>query len=110
MQINADQVGICLVCVVSSQRILNMAENAPDPFGTVKMSQDLLAAQQKFLPSGKLFTQMSEAIRIVSAAQMEYGQALMRAHSVLFGTFLQPAGYGRDIRPSEAVHQPDCAA
>ena len=51
---------------------------------------------------------MSEAVRIVSAAQVEYGQALMRANSVLFGGFLQPsASAEREVRPSVAAKTPN---
>jgi hypothetical protein len=83
-----------------------MSENISDPFGTLKILRDLSTAQQKFLPAGEFFEHIGEAARIVSAAQVEYGQALMRANSLLFGAFLQPSAAGTtEIRPSVAAKQ-----
>ena len=88
-----------------------MAKNISGPSGMVQLVRDLLAAQQGFLSTEASFEKMNEAARIVTAAQVAYGQALMRANVVLFGLFLQsPAGSETNIRPSEAAHQPDRAA
>jgi len=85
-----------------------MSENISDPLGTAQISNDFLAAEKRFLSTGRFFENMSEAVRIVSAAQVEYGQALMRANSVLFGGFLQPsASAEREVRPSVAAKTPN---
>jgi hypothetical protein len=87
-----------------------MSENISDPFGTVQISKDLFAAQKKFLPAGQFFEHMSEAARIMSAAQMEYGKAMMRANALVFGDFLKPlAVSANDTRPSVAAKAPDPA-
>lgn len=87
-----------------------MSENISGPFGTVQFSKDLLAAQKKFLPTGQFFEHMSEAARIISEAQMEYGKALMRANALVFGDFLKPlAVTANETRPSGAAKAPDPA-
>jgi len=53
-----------------------MSDVNTDPFGVAKISKDLLAAQQKFLPFGKSFEQFSEVAQIISAAQLAYGKEL----------------------------------
>ncbi len=88
-----------------------MSDVNTDPFGVAKISKDLLAAQQKFLPFGKSFEQFSEVAQIISAAQMAYGKELMRANELLFGGFMRASAQAdSDIRPSVSAKRPDRAA
>ena len=81
-----------------------------DPFGLFELSQDILLAQQKLMPSARMFERFSEAARSASQAQITYCQALMRANATLFGVMLERSGPPREQRPSVAVKTSDFAA
>jgi hypothetical protein len=86
----------------------DMSEHISDPLGTAQMANDFLAAEKRVLSTGKFFENLTAAARIVSAAQMAYGQALMRANALLFGAFLPPSAFSRrEVRPSVAAKMPD---
>lgn len=88
-----------------------MSEKSPDPFELFQISREMLTAQQKFMPSGKIFEQFAEYMRNVSQAQITYNQALMRAQaSLLAGIMERPLAMvsGKtEERPSAAAHQRD---
>jgi membrane-bound lytic murein transglycosylase B len=69
---------------------IHMSETpATDPFQIFQISKDLLSAEQKFLPSSKIFEQYAEVMRSVTQAQVAYGQALMRANAALLAALLE---------------------
>jgi hypothetical protein len=65
----------------------------------------MLLAQQKLMPSARLFEHFSEAARSVSQAQITYCQALMRANAILIGAMLE-----RSVPPSAQEQRPSVAA
>ncbi len=93
-------------------------KNAADPMGVFSLSKDWLSAQQKFLPSGRLFTQLAETVRTITQAQITYSQTVMRANAALLAALMEapvPAeenmeSTSRTERPSEAAHRPDVLA
>jgi hypothetical protein len=91
-----------------------MNEKSSDPFELFQISREMLTAQQKFLPSGKIFEQLAEYMRNVTQAQITYNQALMRAQaSLLAGIMERPlaAVSGKaEERPSAAAHQRDVSS
>lgn len=77
-----------------------------DPFAIFEMSRDMLLAQQKLMPSARMFERFSEAARSVSQANINYCQALMRANAMVLGAMLErpsPPPAARELRPSVAV-------
>ena len=89
-----------------------MTDKLTDPVEFFQFSKNLMAAQEKFLPSGQVFGRLSEATRIITQAQVAYGQALMRANAAMFGAWLddQSAPPAKELRPSVAARRPDIAA
>ncbi|MGO9817237.1 MAG: hypothetical protein ACLPJJ_13205 [Acidocella sp.] len=91
-----------------------MTEKSSDPFEFFKISQDMLTAQQKFLPSNKIFEQFTDYVRNVTQAQIAYNQALMRAQAALLaGVMERPLTMVSDKvdeRPSSAAHQRNVSA
>lgn len=63
-----------------------------DPAGLFSLSRDWLAAQQKFMPSGRLFSQLAETIRIITQAQITYAQTVMRAEAALLAAMMEVPG------------------
>lgn len=66
-----------------------MAANPSDPFEFFQLSKEMIAAQQRFLPSSKLLEQITETMRNLAQAQIAYGQALMRANAALLGAWME---------------------
>lgn len=91
-----------------------MAEKpSTDPFEVFQISKDWLSAQQKFLPSGRIFEQIAETIRNVTQAQIAYNQALMRANAALLAALMErplESAASKEDRPSQAAHRPDVSA
>ncbi len=93
-------------------------KNVADPLGLFSLSKDWLSAQQKFLPSGRIFTQLSETIQTITQAQITYAQTVMRANAALLAALTQvpplseenPESTSRTERPSRAAHRPDISA
>ncbi len=94
-------------------------KNAADPAGVFTMSKDWLSAQQKFLPSGRIFAQLAETMRTITQAQITYSQTVMRANAALLASLMEmPAPpeentettAARAERPSRAAHRPDVSA
>lgn len=87
------------------------AENSTrDPLELFQLSRDMLAAQQRFMPSGALYTQLAETMRNMAQANMAYMREMMRANATLLSAFTErPPGPSRE-RPSDAAHRPDNAA
>ncbi len=88
-----------------------MSEKTTDPFELFQISKEMLSAQQKFMPSGKIFEQMAETLRNVTQAQVAYGQALMRANAALLAALMERplsmVADQREERPSAAAHRKD---
>jgi hypothetical protein len=75
-----------------------------------QFSEAWLPASRASLPPTQMFEQMSEAARIVTQAQMAFGEAMMRANAAMFAAFLpQGNAPAREIGPSEAARQPEYA-
>lgn len=87
-------------------------DSKTDPFEVLNFSKSLLAAQQKLMPSMQSYERFAEAARLIAQAQIAYGQAMMRANSVLLGAVLPPseAQAAREERPSIAARQAELAA
>jgi hypothetical protein len=85
----------------SEPRSPTLRHPSGDPFGFFELSQDILLAQQKMMPSGRMFERFSEAAGNVSQAQITYCQALMHANATLFGAMLEGSG-PPEARPSVA--------
>lgn len=60
-----------------------------DPTAMFELSRNMLLAQQRLMPSARMFERFSEAARSVAQAHMAYCQALMRANAVLLGAMLE---------------------
>ncbi|OYV39232.1 MAG: hypothetical protein B7Z80_07875 [Rhodospirillales bacterium 20-64-7] len=88
------------------------SEQKTDPFEVFNFSKSMLAAQQKLMPSMHGYERLAEAARLLTQAQIAYGQAVMRANSVLLGAVLAPVEAQADYqqRPSVAARQPELAA
>lgn len=90
-------------------------KNITDPAGLFSLSKDMLAAQQKFLPSGRIFAQLAETARTITQAQIAYSQTVMRAQAALLAALMEmPAPTDDDFdsatraeRPSKAAHRAD---
>ena len=79
-----------------------------DPFAIFELSRDMLLAQQKLMPSARIFERYSEAARSVAQAHINYCQALMRANAMLLGVMLErpgPPSAGQEQRPSVAARK-----
>jgi hypothetical protein len=77
-----------------------------DPTALFELSRNMLLAQQKMMPSARIFERFSEAARTVAQAHMAYYQALMRANAMMLGAMLErpsPPPAGHDQRPSVAA-------
>lgn len=89
-------------------------KSASDPLDLLQISQEMLAAQQKLMPSGQIYATVAEVMRSVSQANAAYVQELMRANATLLAAFMVrapgPADRQLDERPSEACHRSDTAA
>jgi hypothetical protein len=89
-----------------------------DPMGAFSLTRDCLAAQQKFLPSGRIFAELAETVRTVTQAQIVFGQTVMRANAALLAALMEvpppgtenPESTDRAERPSRAAHKPDVSA
>jgi hypothetical protein len=60
-----------------------------DPLAMFELSRNMLLAQQKMMPSTRMFERFSEAARSVAQAHMAYCQALMRANAVLLSAMME---------------------
>jgi methylaspartate ammonia-lyase len=89
-----------------------MSDKRTDPFEVFQISRELLTAEQRLLPSTRVFEQLAETIRTITQANMAYSQALMRANAALMAALMARPGDPApdDERPSEAAHRPDRAA
>jgi hypothetical protein len=67
-----------------------------DPFEMLQMSKDWLTAQQKFLPSDRIFERIAESVSAVTQANIVYGQAMMRAQASLLSAFVDRAAAGAE--------------
>ncbi len=96
-------------------------KNIADPAGVFALSKDWLSAQQKFMPSGRIFAQLAETMRTITQAQITYSQTVMRANASLLAALMEmpaPAEENeentettaRAERPSRAAHRPDVSA
>ncbi len=86
-----------------------------DPFEIFQISKEFLSAEQRFLPTGKIFAQFAEVIRNMTQAQITYSQALMRANAALLAALLErPLATAteekKDERPSVAARRTDVSA
>ncbi len=83
-----------------------------DPFALFDLSRELLQAQQKLMPSARIFERFSEAARSVSQAQIAYCQALMRAQATLLGAMLERPNLPpmHEQRPSVAAKRTEFTA
>lgn len=92
--------------------------NSADPMGVMSLSKDWLSAQQKFLPSGRIFAQLAETVRTITQAQIAYSQTVMRANAALLASMTEASPLGEEIadsisraeRPSRAAHRQDVSA
>lgn len=64
----------------------------PDFSGLGSFLENFQATQKKFLPSGQVMTQLSEAMKAISQAQMTYNQTVMRANSALWAAMWEACG------------------
>jgi hypothetical protein len=85
-------------------------KSAADPLDLVQISKEVLASQQKFMPSGQVYAKVAEAMRDVAQANATYMQELMRANAILLAAFMQRPSGVADERPSDACHRSDSAA
>lgn len=81
-------------------------------FDVFKISKDMFAAQQNFMPNTHFLERWAEAARNVTQAQINYGQALMRANAAFLSACFEPrAELEREERdaagPSTAARQPE---
>ena len=74
-----------------------------DLFAFFELSRDILLAQQRLMPSARMFERFSEVARNVTQAQITYCQALLRANATLFGAMLERFGPSPEQRPSVAA-------
>ncbi len=77
-----------------------------DPFAIFELSRDMLLAQQKLMPSARIFERVSEAARGLAQAHINYCQALMRANAMVLSAMLErasPPPAGHEPRPSVAA-------
>lgn len=83
-----------------------------DPLELLQISKEMLAAQQRFLPSTHIYAQLAEAVRAVTQANIAYGQALMRANATLLAAIWQRPGgtTAAADSPAAAAHEPDISA
>jgi hypothetical protein len=90
---------------------MSMAEKSPsDPLELLQISRELLAAQQRFLPSAHIYARMAEAMRSIAQANASYLQELTRANAALLAAFLERPGSTPEETPSEAAHKAEPAA
>lgn len=75
------------------------------------------AAQKRFIPSGKVLSQLAETVHTISQAQITYNQTVMRANAALLAVLwalpvIKDAQDHNNIgeRPSKAAHRPDVSA
>jgi|GEM_PF-3122848 len=86
-----------------------------DPFEIFQISKEILSAEQKYLPTGKVFAQFAEIMRNITQAQITYSQALMRANAALLAAFLErplatTTEEKKEERPSVAARRSDVSA
>ena len=84
-----------------------------DPLELLQISKEMLAAQQRFLPSTHVYAQVAEAVSAVTQANIAYGQALMRANAILLAAIWQrPLGAEPPASPpaNSPAHPPEGGA
>lgn len=105
--------------VLTDERQTVMTEkNMVDAAGFYSLSKDWLAAQQKFMPSGRILAQLAETVRTITQAQITYSQTVMRANAALLASLMETPGQAeepddtqaRAERPSRAAHRQDMSA
>jgi hypothetical protein len=77
-----------------------------DPFAMFQLSREMLLAQQKLMPSARIFERFSEATRTLAQAHLNYYQALMRANALLLGAMMERPNQpplAHEQRPSVAA-------
>ncbi|GLR66648.1 hypothetical protein GCM10010909_13280 [Acidocella aquatica] len=84
-----------------------MTGKPTNPFEAFQIPQNLFAAPQNFMPSGKAFEQLNQMARNLAEAQVAYGQALMRANTVFLSALFAQAAPAEAERPSEAARKTD---
>jgi hypothetical protein len=83
-----------------------MADKPPsDPLELFQISKELLAAQQRFLPSGHIYTKLAETMRSIAQANMTYMQELTRANATLLAALMERPNTAAEESPSEAAHR-----
>jgi hypothetical protein len=93
-------------------------KNETDPAGLFSLSKDWLAAQQNFMPSGRIVAQFAETLRTITQAEITFGQTVMRANAAFLASLMEapaPADErlettDRSEKPSRAAHRPDVSA
>ena len=75
-----------------------------------QISKDLLAAQQRFMPSGPIYARIAEAMHGMTQANIAYVQEMMRANAALLGAFTERGTGPAEERPSSAAHRAERAA
>lgn len=80
-----------------------------DPLEIFQISKELLAAQQRFVPSTHIYARVAEIMRTVAQANATYMQELMRANAALLAAYMERPAL-REERPSDVAHKPDCNA
>jgi hypothetical protein len=88
-----------------------MAEKPPnDPLELLELSKELLAAQQKFMPSTQIYARFAEAMRNIAQANATYMQELTRANAALLAALMERPGSTAEEPPSEACRRSEPAA
>ncbi|MGE4482056.1 hypothetical protein [Acidocella sp.] len=92
-------------------------KTSSDPMGLLSLSQDWIASQQKFMPSGRILNQLAETVRTITQAQITYSQTVMRANAALLAAMMEAPGHSHKKedaavteRPSKTAHRPDTSA
>lgn len=88
-----------------------MADKPPsDPLELFQISKEMLAAQQRFMPSGHIYTRLAETMRTIAQANATYMQELTRANAALLAAFMERPSRQPEETPSEAAHRSEPAA
>lgn len=87
-----------------------MADKPSDPLELFQISKELLAAQQRFMPSGHIYTRFAETMRTIAQANANYMQELTRANAALLAALMERPSSTTEESPSEAAHRSEPAA
>jgi hypothetical protein len=81
-----------------------------DPLELFQISREVLAAQQRFMPSGHIYTRLAETMRTIAQANATYMQELTRANAALLAALMERPGSQAEESPSEAAHRSEPAS